>query len=285
VKEKDIEKMTAKELHVLYVLDTSGSMAGEKIAALNDAMRSTRKELENINKTQNDADFKIGVLQFDDDAKWVTVNSNNEPVVQDIEDFYWNDLEAGGLTSLGDALNELNKQLSRNYIQHAVTGNKRPVIIFMSDGAPTQPWESALASLENNLWYQQAIKIAFALGDGADTDVLARVVGTGEAVIKVSELERFKRMIKIVSVTSALAASQSQNTEMQTTGKQVIKNVLGKKANNSKGGVTTLEGTEEEGDVYKQNDPNKDDPNDTGKFEVIDINKINFDDTAGGVFA
>ena len=251
MKTDDLEKVVAKELHVVYVLDTSGSMTGTPIAALNDAMRSTVKELANINKTNGDADFKIGVLEFNSGAKWITVNSSGAPVVQDIEDFYWSDLKAGGLTSLGDALNELNKQLSRNSIQHSATGNKCPVIIFMSDGAPTQEWEAALASLQENAWSKQAIKIAFALGDDADTNVLARVVGTGEAVIQTSNLEEFKKMIRIVSVTSSLAASVSQNKNKPVSGAEVVKEAAGKNANNGEGGVTVLNGSGSgEPDVY-----------------------------------
>ena len=236
----ELEKVVSKELHVFYVLDTSGSMTGAPIAALNDAMRATVRELAGINKTNGDADFKIGVLEFNSAAHWVTVNASGDPIVQDMEDFFWSDLQANGLTALGDALTELNKQLSRSNLQQSATGNKAPVIIFMSDGGPNDNWTPALDALNKNAWYQQAIKIAFALGDDADTDVLSRVVGTSEAVIQTTDLETFKNMIRVVSVTSSLAASVSKPKDTPVTGAGVVKQVLGNAAEPAEPGAPVV---------------------------------------------
>ena len=58
------EGVVKKELHVFYVLDTSGSMTGAPIAALNDAMRDTVNELAEISKTSADAAFKLAVMEY-----------------------------------------------------------------------------------------------------------------------------------------------------------------------------------------------------------------------------
>ena len=248
-----LKELVAKELHVYYILDTSGSMAKEPIAALNDAMRATVKELEKINKTNADADFKICVLQFNSDVGWVTVDENGQPIVQDLEDFVWVDLNATGLTELGDALMELSKMLSRNYLQKSTTGNKAPVIIFMSDGGPTDTktkWADGLAELNKNAWYQQAIKIAFALGDSADTDVLRTVVGKDGGVIKTSDLETFKALIKVVSVTSSLAASVSKPKDSTPTGGSIAEQVTGLQGQDEGGVFTVPAGGLTEPDPY-----------------------------------
>lgn len=216
------EEMAKKELHVFYVLDTSGSMGGAPIRALNDAMADTIVELKDISANSNDAALKIAVLTFDSAVSWVTSNG-----LEDAEDFVWTDLSAGGLTSLGAALKELNKKLSRNEMMSAATGNKIPVIIFMSDGCPTDGWSEALEELKKNKWFSAAIKIAFALGDQADCDVLAKVVGGPEAVIKTNDLETFRKMIRIVSVTSSLAASQSVISADPVKGGDIVSKVTG----------------------------------------------------------
>lgn len=235
------EAMTVKELNIYYLLDTSSSMAGAAIAALNDAMRATIKELKKIDAGSNEAVIRIGALQFNSRAEWVTVNEEKEAVVLYAEDFPdWRDLSAEGFTALGAALTELNKNLSRNHLQKAETGNWAPVVIIMSDGYPNDSWNPALAKLQKNTWYQQAIKIAFALGENADVEVLSQVVGTSEAVIQTNDLEAFKKAIQIVSVTSSLAGSTSTTTGIRKEGKDIVKEVGGKYAGNGEKGETVL---------------------------------------------
>lgn len=222
-----------KELHVFYILDTSGSMTGAPIAALNDAMKDTMAELTDISMNSADAALKIAVMAYDTTARWVTLGNNG---LEDAEDFVWTDLHAGGMTYLGSALAELNRQLSRNEMMKSVTGNKIPVIIFMSDGYPNDSWLPELDRLKANKWYDAAIKIAFALGDQADCDVLAKVVGTPEAVIQTNDLDVFKAMIKVVSVTSSLAASSSTSTGAGLDGRSIVDTLGGK----SQGGSVTI---------------------------------------------
>ena len=239
---KMFEAMLSKELKIYYLLDTSSSMIGAAIAALNDAMRATIKELKKIDAGSNEAVLRIGVLQFNSGAEWVTVNAEKEAVILYAEDFPdWRDLSAEGLTALGAALTELDKKLSRNGgLQQSETGNWAPVVIIMSDGYPNDSWKPALEELQKNKWYQQAIKIAFALGENADVDVLSQVVGTSEAVIHTNDLEAFKKAIQLVSVTSSLAGSTSTTTGIRKEGKDIVKEVGGKYAGNGKKGETVL---------------------------------------------
>lgn len=73
---------------------------------------------------------------------------------------------------------------------------------------PTDNWEKALQKItdkENgNKWFQYSTKIAFALGRDADAKTLSQIVGNKEAVIQTSDLETFKKMIKVVSASSVL---------------------------------------------------------------------------------
>lgn len=134
-----------------------------------------------------------------------------------MEDFYWNDLKAGGLTDFGSALNELNNKLSREQFLISKPGFKAPVIIFMSDGEPTDDYESALNKIKsNNKWFQVATKIAIAVGDDANIQVLQKIAGNKEAVIKVDDLESLKKLIRVVSVTASMIGSKSRTEDDQT---------------------------------------------------------------------
>ena len=217
--------VTRKKLVVFYVLDTSGSMEDDgKIGALNEAMRETVDVLQNIAKGNADVELQIAVLQFSSGAQWIT----EKPIY--VEDFYWDDLKAGGLTDIGDALSELYNKMSRHEFLQSNTGYMVPIIIFMSDGYPTDNWEKALQKITD----KENTKIAFALGRDADAKTLSQIVGNKEAVIQTSDLETFKKMIKVVSASSVLTNSVSRPQGQDTSNVDIVKNATGEKqASNS----------------------------------------------------
>lgn len=200
--------MNKKELHLFFVLDTSGSMQGQPIAQLNEGMSSTMNILKDKFTENVDVDMKIAVLEYNSGAQWRTGGVNH---LEDMQDFVeYTDLEARGMTYLGAALDMLNEGLSRNTMMKSATGNKCPIIIFLSDGYPTDDWRSALERIKGNKWYQQAIKIGIALGERADSKMLGEVVGTEKNVLTIQETGRLAEMIQILSVTASLAGSVSQ---------------------------------------------------------------------------
>lgn len=216
----EVEIVARRVLPVIYVLDTSGSMADERIAAVNAAMNETVDVLKDISKHNPDAEIKIGVLKFAAKAEWVTKNG-----LVFMEDFFWNDLTVGGTTEVAQALQALDEKLSRKAFLVSDTGFCLPVIIFMSDGAPTDPgiWESKLEKVRNtNKWFKYATKIALAVGEKADKECLARIVGEREAVAEVTDLETLKALIKVVSVTSSLINSKSRTTADAVSGASVL---------------------------------------------------------------
>lgn len=217
----NIETLTPpprKDLHVFYVLDTSGSMDGAKISALNHAMEECTQALATLAKGNGDARLKIAVLEFNSGCKWVTSNGP-EPM----EDFEWEYLSAGGLTDIGSALKELNSKLSRHAFLDSMTGALIPVIIFMTDGYATDDYKSALEQIRLNKWFKRGTKIGFAIGEDADAKMIAEVVGNSEAVIKTTDLELFKRLMKFVTVTASMLQSQSHTTTTSTEGADVVK--------------------------------------------------------------
>lgn len=202
----ETETIARKLLPIIYILDTSGSMTGDRISSVNEAMHDTVDLLKEVSANNPTAELKIGVLQFASKAKWVT----NGLVY--IDDFYWNDLKAGGLTDLGAALKELDQKLSRKGFLDSPVGYKVPVLIFMSDGEPTDDYEKELEKIRsNNKWFSHAVKIAVAVGESANKEALQKIVdGNSEAVIQVNDNESLKQLIKVVSVTASMIGSKSR---------------------------------------------------------------------------
>ena len=197
-------EIVRRTLNVFYVLDTSGSMMNEPIAQLNNAMWETVLALKETAARNADALLRIAVLDFNSKVKWMQPNGP-----EDVEDFIWEDLQAGGLTCVGDALKELNSKLSQDAFLNSIAGNYFPIIIFMSDGHATGDYKAQLDIIRRNRWFHRATKIGFALGSDPDLKMISEVVGNSEAVIRTDDLELFSSCIKFVSVTSSVLVSTS----------------------------------------------------------------------------
>lgn len=208
-----------KELHVFYILDTSGSMEGAKIGSLNHAMEECTEALKTLAKNNGDAKLKVAVMEFNTGCKWITSNGPEDLE----EDFEYEYLEAGGLTDIGAALKELNRKLSRHEFLNSMTGALMPVIIFMTDGYATDDYTKELEEIRKNRWFARGTKIGFALGDDPDVKMLSSIVGNSEAVIKTTDLDLFKRLMKFVSVTASMLVSQSTTTETASSGEDIMK--------------------------------------------------------------
>lgn len=203
-----------KTMIMFFLVDTSGSMDGEKIGSLNDAMREVIPDLKDISDSNADALIKIAILDFASGTQWIT------PAPQDFETFKWQDLDAGGCTDLGEACLELNSKLNREQFLQDKVGNYAPVIILLSDGSPTDNYQKGLRALRANKWFGAAIKIAFSIGSDADTDYLAQFTDNPELVIPIMNKSMMKKMIRFVSVTSSKIGSKKAGDEEHDGSKQ-----------------------------------------------------------------
>jgi uncharacterized protein YegL len=212
------EEMPAKKLVLFFIVDTSYSMDGGKIGALNNAIEEVLPMLGDISKDNNDSVIEIAVLEFSSGAKWTF------PTSIPAEDFTWKNLAVNGMTDLGDACKELKNKLSHKtgFMTNA-TGCFAPVCILLSDGGPTDSYEKPLADLHENKWFKHGVKIAIAIGNDANTDVLTEFTGNKEAVFTVHNIDALKKIIKCTAVTSSQVASQTTSSKDQTKTDEVIK--------------------------------------------------------------
>ena len=208
---------------LFFVVDTSGSMDGSKIGAVNTAIREVIPEIKDVSDSNADALIKIAVLEFSSGARWITANG---PVESD--QFHWSNMDAAGVTDFGAACKALNEKLSTKAFMQEATGSFAPAVFLLSDGGPTDNWQSELQLLWKNNWFKAAIKVAIAIGDDADKDVLKEFTGTMEAVLEVHNSAALKKMIKFVSVRASQVASKSSNAvdPSQDTGDQAKQDEL-----------------------------------------------------------
>lgn len=210
-----------RTMTLFFLIDTSGSMEGNKIGAVNDAVANVLPMLEEISAENPDAEIKVAALEFANNVHWLY----SEPKLA--TDFIWQDVKANGLTSLGAACAELSSKLSRSGFMKSASGSYAPAIILLSDGGPTDNFDAGLSQLQSNNWFKSAIKIAIAIGDDADKDVLSRFTGNREAVFTVHNIDALKQAIRVVAVTSSQIGSKSSTAGNTTKQDQVIDEVKG----------------------------------------------------------
>lgn len=218
------EEMPKKLLPIIYVIDSSGSMEADgNMTKVNEAIQDTMDILKEKAAENADAEILIGALKFATGAEWVFDG------LLSTDDFYWNDIQAGGMTYLGDALEKLNAKMSRSEFFANKIGYKCPVIIFMSDGYPNDPgdsWKKSLEKIRQNKWFDNSIKIAIAVGGDADKAVLTEVIGSPEGLIEIRETSKLKELIVAVSLTASEIGSVSRPQNAGNAASEIAKTTV-----------------------------------------------------------
>lgn len=211
-----------RKMILFFLIDTSASMSGKKIQSVNDAIENVLPIIGEISDENPDAEINIAAMKFSTGADWVY----NEP--KEAKDFIWQTVSPEALTSLGEACRELSRKLSRtNGFMPTSTGSGyyAPAIILLSDGGPTDDFQGGLKVLKENSWFKNAIKVAIAIGNDADENVLKDFTGSPEAVIKVHNIDALKAMIRVIAVTSSQIGSKSSSAGDTSKQEEVIKEI------------------------------------------------------------
>lgn len=201
-------------LNLLFLIDVSGSMRGQRIGMVNYALESIIKEL----KSQDEANavIKVGLMEFAEEANWITPR----PVLMD--DFVFTKVEAQPwLTNFSPAFDLLREKLSKKAFMNPELGEYfAPVILFITDGEPTDVTEypEALARLNNNGWFRQSARYAIAVGEEAKNEnvikLLSCFTGDEKNVRYADEGEALCSLIQYV----AIRASQAQTSMISVGG-------------------------------------------------------------------
>lgn len=197
----EIVEIPRKTMILFFLVDTSSSMAGDKIGSLNEGIRDVLPDLRELSHDNADALIKIAVLDFASGTEWVT------QIPCDLDSFVWTNLSAEGVTDMGEAFTELNAKLSKDAFLKDAVGSYAPVIILISDGEPTDNYRRGLDLLRQNPWFNASIRIALAV-DRADEAVLKEFTGSADMVIKIANKEVMSRVIRFVSVASSKIGSR-----------------------------------------------------------------------------
>ncbi|WP_069998112.1 vWA domain-containing protein [Cellulosilyticum sp. I15G10I2] len=196
-------EMASRPLHFMWLVDCSGSMMGEKIQSLNYAIRQTIPDMKSAADENPNAQLYIRAIKFSEGASW------HIAAPTPIEEFEWIDLEAGGLTDMGQAFKLAADQLQMPPMPERALP---PVLVLLSDGQPTDEYKKNLEELLNLPWGKKAVKIAIAIGSDAQTDVLQEFINNQELpVLQANNPQVLIKYIKWASTVAKQVSSPSSH--------------------------------------------------------------------------
>lgn len=206
----------ARPLPVIVAVDRSGSMqANGKIEALNQAMRDFVHSLQEEQSSR--IDLQMAVYSFGSDG------ATEDCPLTSIQDIQLPNYQAGGGTPMGQVFRKIkalidNKEkiTSRAYI---------PTIVLLTDGAPTDNWEIELNKLIGQGRSAKAFRIALAIGEDADKQMLRFFVSTQEHLLNGENARDIKNFFRFVtmSVTQRMrSATPNQQVQLPPNTDDII---------------------------------------------------------------
>ena len=194
-----------RRLPVYLLLDTSGSMTGEPIEAVKNGVQVMISSLRQ-NPQAIETAF-LSVITFDSSATQIIP-------LTDLASFQMVDIKASGTTALGEALklvaNCIDREVAKTTTEQK--GDWKPLVFIMTDGIPTDDWQSGLTEFKKR---KVAYAVACGAGSGADSNILKQIT---DNVVSLDTADSQSISKFFAWVTASIGVS---STKVEDSGKEV----------------------------------------------------------------
>lgn len=210
-------KNNVRALPVFILADTSGSMDGEKIQALNNALREMVTSLKSVEDIRGE--FKVGIITFGGD-----VILHQE--LENVENISLTELRARGNTPMGAAISLVTKLINDKSVVPSTAYT--PTIVLVSDGMPTDiriedatfddyiNWEPIVELQKAETRASKCLRLAMGIGADADNNMLRAFVNNSAIpVFKSKDAAGIQSFFKWVtmSTVSRMTSANPNNTD------------------------------------------------------------------------
>lgn len=180
-------------------------MSGEPIEAVKNGVQVMISSLRQ-NPQAIETAF-LSVITFDSSARQVIP-------LTDLASFQMADIKATGTTALGEALKVVSHCIDAEVARTTseTKGDWKPLVFIMTDGIPTDDWQSGLAEFSKR---RTAFTVACAAGSGADTNVLKQIT---ENVVSLDTADTQSISKFFAWVTASIGVS---STRVEDSGKEI----------------------------------------------------------------
>ncbi len=209
-------ELASRPLHFIWIADCSSSMgANGKMDALNQAIRGALPQMRRVAEENPNAEVLVRAIRFSSGASWHVAEATP------IEDFEWTDLAHGGVTDMGKAFELLSAELAIPPMSERALP---PVLILVTDGQPTDDFKKPLEEMMKLPWGIKAVRLAIAIGRGANARVLKEFINNPSIEpLQAENAEQLTEYIKWVStVVLQSASSPASQTEVSASKANVI---------------------------------------------------------------
>lgn len=193
-----------RRLPVYLLLDTSGSMYGEPIEAVKNGVQTLISALRNDPHALETVYLSI-----------ITFNSTAQQVspLTELADFQQPNIDAGGCTALGEALELLSQKMDSEIKKttREEKGDWRPLVFIMTDGEPTDSITKGLAEFKRR---KCGVVVACAAGQGANTNTLKQIT---ENVVQLDSADSatIRAFFKWVTASVSTSSKSIEDTGAQ----------------------------------------------------------------------
>jgi len=195
-----------RRLPVYLLLDTSGSMTGEPIEAVKNGVQMMMHSLRQ-NPQAIETAF-VSIITFDSDAKQIVP-------LTDLASFQTPDIKASGVTSLGAALSLLADKLETEVTKTTMEqkGDWKPMTFIMTDGVPTDDWQSGLNKLKVT---NKGLIVGCAAGSSADDSILKQIT---ESVVRLdnADSESIGKFFQWVTASISTSSTKVEDSGIDLT--------------------------------------------------------------------
>ncbi|WP_129727902.1 vWA domain-containing protein [Ectobacillus funiculus] len=191
-------RQAVRPLPVILLLDTSGSMYGEKIDALNLAVK---KMIESFGKEDSTiSEIYTAIITFGG-----RVNLHTDITPSRLIQF--ENLDANGMTPMGGALklcaeliNDKERWPKRSF---------RPTVVLVSDGEPNDDYKEILTKFVTEGRTAQCDRWALAIGNDADHSLLEKfLTGQEKRVMEASDAAGIAKFFATVTNTTKMRSKE-----------------------------------------------------------------------------
>lgn len=200
----DLNKFVSNDgraLPVFLLLDCSGSMSGEKIETLNNAVVDMINDFKSEHLSE--VNIQMCIVTFGNQA---TLHTD----LCSVNSIEYQPLTASGMTPLGGALTILQNIIEDK--EKVSSKGYRPSVILVSDGRPNDAWEQPLERFLTSKRTSKCERWALGIGQDADYQMLQKFLGedSDKKVFDASVAKEISKFFKFVTM-STIARSKSVN--------------------------------------------------------------------------
>ena len=194
----------ARPIPVILLLDGSGSMFGEKITELNNAVATMINTFKGENARE--VEIQVAVITFGGGAQLAL------PLTP-AKDISSPHLEANGNTPMGAALSMAKELIEDKTI--IPSKGYRPTVVLISDGAPNDSWEQPMNAFITSGRTAKCDRMAMAIGTTQEDPVLNKFLqGTENKVFLAKDAADIHTFFKMVTMSVSVRSRSADPNKL-----------------------------------------------------------------------